>query len=311
MQNAVVHAAWGKHFSMETKGGSLSCLEACPVVRSLLRNLEEWEQGPLGAVLLEARAMPIVRASPLLSMLCRRLEVVFGGMTKYWRSYVSPWLPGRRLDPESNPDILHSLSNTPGASFFEESFFGIYKDCMRLMGVTAAPWQVRATALFRANHSVDTTMLDEDVPRVPRLTREVAEGVGTVREFRCQLAARRRLQAEREQAERERKQRERAEKIRQQREEAEQREREREEKRAQREREKVERKRAKLRKAASKRVRHEICSEGLVCNEPSKRARVASVVPKDPGLVSTGPPEESWRSSRVRKAPAHLADFVQ
>ena len=34
--------------------------------------------------------MPIVPASPSLPMLCRRLEVVFGHMAKYWRSYVSP-----------------------------------------------------------------------------------------------------------------------------------------------------------------------------------------------------------------------------
>ena len=162
MQYAVVHAAWGKPFFMETKGGSLSCLEACPVLCRLLRNLEEWAQDPLGSVLLEARAMPIVRASPLFSMLCRRLEVVFGHMTKYWRSYVSPWLPRGGLDPESNPGILHILSNTPSACFFEESLFGIYKNCMRLMGVTDAPWQVRATALSCANHSVNTTMLDED-----------------------------------------------------------------------------------------------------------------------------------------------------
>ena len=148
-----------------------------------------------------------------------------------------------------------------------------------------------------------------DVPRVLRLGREVAEGVDS--RVRHQLAARRRLEAEREQAERQRKQRERAEKIRQQREEAEQQECEREEKRAQREREKIEREREKQRKVASKRVRHEVCSEGLLCNEPSKRARVASVVPKDPGPVSTKPPEESRRPSIVRKAPAHLADFVQ
>ena len=123
---------------------------------------------------------------------------------------MAPWLPGGRLDAEAHPELKHVLSNTPCASFFEERFFGLYKDVLRIMSATPAPWKVRATALSRANDSVDTTMLDEDVPRVMRLAREVSEGVGTVREFRCQLAARRRLQAERERAEKDRKQRERA-----------------------------------------------------------------------------------------------------
>ena len=44
---------------------------------------------------------------------------------------------------------------------------------MRLMGVIAAPWKVRATAISRVNNPVATIMLDDDVPRVLRLAKEV------------------------------------------------------------------------------------------------------------------------------------------
>ena len=97
MQNDVVHAFWLKPFVIETKGGPLFCLEACPVVRCQPKNGEEWVQDAFGAVVLQARAMPMVRDFRLLSMFCRPLEVVFGQMAKYSRSYVSPWLLGRRL----------------------------------------------------------------------------------------------------------------------------------------------------------------------------------------------------------------------
>ena len=89
------------------------------------------------------------------------------------------------------PVSLHVLSNTPCASFFEESYFGNLKDCMRLMGVTAAPWKVRATAISRLNNPVDTIMLDDDVPRVLTFAEEVQEGHGSIQKFMCDLAARR------------------------------------------------------------------------------------------------------------------------
>ena len=49
---------------------------------------------------------------------------------------------------------------------------------MRLMGVTAAPWKVRATAVSRGNNPLHTIMLDDDVPWVLRLAKEVQEGHG-------------------------------------------------------------------------------------------------------------------------------------
>ena len=72
------------------------------------------------------------------------------------------------------------------------------------MGVTAAPWKVRATAISRVNNPVDTIVLDDDVPRVLRLAKEVQEGHGSIQGFTCDLAARRRLQADRELREKER-----------------------------------------------------------------------------------------------------------
>ena len=41
LQNTVLHAAWSKPFFVETEGGSLSCLEVCPIVRELLEKLED------------------------------------------------------------------------------------------------------------------------------------------------------------------------------------------------------------------------------------------------------------------------------
>ena len=96
---------------------------------------------------------------------------------------------------------------------------------MRLMGVTAAPWKVRATAISRVNNPVDTIMLDDDVPRVLRLAKEVQEGHGSIQ------------------------------------------------------------------------------------GSP-KRARVASLVPTDPGPESVQPPVESRRSGRVRRVSVRLNDFV-
>ena len=81
---------------------------------------------------------------------------------KYDTSLFPPnfWLPGGRLDLESNPEITHILSNTPCASFFEESFFGLYKDVLQIMSVMAAPRNVRATTFFRINDSIDAPLLD-------------------------------------------------------------------------------------------------------------------------------------------------------
>ena len=198
------------------KTGSSSCLDVFPVVQNLPGILEEWAQDPLGTVLLDAGAVELVRASPMLHLLCRHLEVVFAQMARYWTSYVAPWLTGGRLDPEAHPELKHVLSNTPFASFFEESFFNMYKDDLRIVSIKAAPWKVRQTTLSRTNDSVDRTMLDEDVPRVMRLAREVFEGREIVREFRCQLAARRRLQAEKNQVLKQRKERERGKRWQQQ-----------------------------------------------------------------------------------------------
>ena len=305
LQNTVVHAAWGKPFFVETEGGSLSCLEVCPIVREPLEKLEDWSLDPFGAVLLEARGMDTVRASPLLHLLCRRLEVVFGQMANYWRAYVADYLPGGKFDPAQCPDSLHVLSNTPCASFFEESYFGVLKDCMRLMGVTAAPWKVRATAISRVNNPVDTIMLDDDVPRVLRLAKEVQEGHGSIQGFRCDLAARRQLQADRELREKERRaterlrekerrEAERAEKTRVLQEQAEQKKREREKKKADLQKESV-----------RKRARQESRLDGS-----PKRARVTSVVPTDPGPECVQPPVESRRSGRVRRVSVRLNDFV-
>ena len=87
MHNVVGHAALGNQFFIDTKGSSLSCLEACPVVRWVLRRVEEWARHHLGAVPSQAWAMPIVQASPLQPMLCRRSEELFGQMAKYWLYY--------------------------------------------------------------------------------------------------------------------------------------------------------------------------------------------------------------------------------
>ena len=108
-QNTVVHAARGKLFFVETERGSLSCLEVCPIVTELLEKLEDWSLDPFGAVLLEARGMDTARASPLLRLLWRRLEVVFGQMAKYWRAYVADYLPDGKFDPAQCPDSLHVL----------------------------------------------------------------------------------------------------------------------------------------------------------------------------------------------------------
>ena len=75
----------------------------------------------------------------MLHLMCRSLEVIFGQMAKYRRSYVAPWLPEGPLDSEAHPELKHVLSNTPCANFFEESFFGLYKDVLRIMSVTVAP----------------------------------------------------------------------------------------------------------------------------------------------------------------------------
>ena len=59
--------------------------EHCPVLSApAARNkLEDWSHDPFGAMLLEARGVDTVRASPLLHLLCQRLDVVFEQMAKY------------------------------------------------------------------------------------------------------------------------------------------------------------------------------------------------------------------------------------
>ena len=100
--------------------------------------------------------MAIVRASPFLPWLCRRLDGVIDELAKYWRSDLSPLLPSWKLALKSNPHILYILSNNIYAHFLT-LFFAIYDDYMRLFSVMAALWQVCATALFCANDSIDTT----------------------------------------------------------------------------------------------------------------------------------------------------------
>ena len=123
---------------------------------------------------------------------------------------------------------------------------------------------------YRVNNPVDTIMVDDDVPRVLRLAKEVQAGHGSIQRFGCELAARRRLRADRELREKERIATERlrekekrevecAQKTRVLQEQAEQKKREREKKKADLQKE-----------SARKRARQESRSDGS-----PKRARVA------------------------------------
>ena len=87
---------------------------------------------------------------------------------------------------------------------------------------------------------------------------------------------------------------ERAEKTRVLQEQAEQKKRERKKKKADLQKE-----------SARKRARQEWRSDGS-----PKRARVASVVPTDPGPECVQPPVESRRSGRMRRVFVRLNDFV-
>ena len=70
------------------------------------------------------------------------------------------------------------------------------------MGPTAAPWRVTATAISRANASVDMPLLEEDVPHLIHRAARVEEMHGKcVKIFRMQLAKRKQddiLQAQRQ-----------------------------------------------------------------------------------------------------------------
>ena len=110
-------------------------------------------------------------------------------MAERWEKYTIANRNGVALDPTSSPH-LSTLKATPCTSVFEESFFGAVSDQWKLMGRPAAPWRVSATAINRANASID--LLEEDVPQVIHWAARVEEMHGKcVKNFLIQLAKRR------------------------------------------------------------------------------------------------------------------------
>ena len=108
------------------------------------------------------------------------------------------------MDPTSSTH-LYALKATPCTSVFQESFFGALSNQLKPMGPTAAPWRVTATAISRANASVDMPVLEDDVPHLIHRAARVEEMHGKfVKNFRIQLAKRKQddiLQAQRQKEE--------------------------------------------------------------------------------------------------------------
>ena len=63
-----------------------------------------------------------------------------------WEKYTIAYRNGGALDPTSSPHLF-AVKATPCISVVEESFFGALSDQWKLMGPTAAPGRVSATAI--------------------------------------------------------------------------------------------------------------------------------------------------------------------
>ena len=164
MIGTVLHACWAKPFFQEFHArGIVSVAAAHLYVLQFQAALRSWALDPKLALQLEGKGMAIVQTHPLLPILLRRLRVVLRVMSEQWEKYSIVYRNGGALDPTSSPH-LSALQATPCTSVFEESFFGALSNQWKLMGPTAAPWRVTATAISRANASVDMPLLEEDVP---------------------------------------------------------------------------------------------------------------------------------------------------
>ena len=146
-------------------GGIVSVAATHPYVLQFQAALRSWALDPKLALRFEGKGMAIVQTHPSLPILLRRLRIVFRVMAERWEKYTVAYRNRGALDPTSSPH-LYALKATPCTSVFEESFFGALLHQWKLMGPTAAPWRVGATAISRANASVDTPLLEEDVPQI-------------------------------------------------------------------------------------------------------------------------------------------------
>ena len=166
--------------------------------------LRSWALDPKLALQFESKGMAILQTHPLLPILLRHLHIVFRVMSERWQKYTIAYRNGVALDPTSSPH-LSTLKATPCTSVSEESFFGALSDQWKLMVPTAAPWRVNATAISRANASVDMPLLDKNVSQVIHRAARVEEMHGKcVKNFRIQLAKRKQndiLQAKRQKEE--------------------------------------------------------------------------------------------------------------
>ena len=189
MMGTVLHACWAKPFFQEFHaGGIVSVGAAHPYVLQFQEALRSWALDPKLALQFEGKGMAIVQAHPLLPILLRRLRIIFRVMSERWEKYTIAYRNGGALDPTSSTH-LSAVKATPCTSVFEKSFFGALSDQWKLMGYTAAPWRVTATAISRANASVDMPLLEEDVSQLIHRAARVEEMHGKcVKNFRIQLA---------------------------------------------------------------------------------------------------------------------------
>ena len=191
MMGTVLHACWAKPFFQELHaGGIVSVADAHSYVLQFQAALHSWALDPKLALQFEGKGRAVVQTHSLLAILLRRLRIVFPVMSERWDKYIIAYRNGGPLDPTCSTHLC-ALKATPCTSIFEESFFGAFSNQWTLMGPTAAAWRVTATAINRANASVDMPLLEEDVPQLIQRAARVEEIDGKfVKNFRIQPAKR-------------------------------------------------------------------------------------------------------------------------
>ena len=179
----VLHASCCKPIFEDVGSGKLSVAEAGPVVRVLGQKLQAWATNPRDALTCEGRGMELVRESPLRLAVQARLGVIFQTMGKRWGGYTKGYSAGGTLNVQSSPHP-HFLQATRATSVFEERYFGVLSDVLKLGGKKMAPWRAAATTLSRQNRAVEMP-LQSDVPFIVRRAQAVEEvHGGSIASFR-------------------------------------------------------------------------------------------------------------------------------